>query len=90
MDGDAFRKCEAEVVNHNDDNCFVLGLHALGDARQVSEYCGMFWVGAGVLVRAHQARGRVNSFLAVGDWLLTRRLSSCSVHRLYFWLYYAI
>jgi len=83
MDGDAFRNCEAEVVNDNDENSFVLGLHAFSDASRVSESGGTFLGGDGVLVRAGQDRGRVHSFRAVGDLLLTRRLCYSSILRFY-------
>jgi len=42
MDGDAFRLCEASVINENDENAFVLGLRGFSDASRVSDSGGMF------------------------------------------------
>jgi len=42
MDRDAFRSCEAAVIDENDDNSFVVALHAFSDAIQLSSYGGTF------------------------------------------------
>jgi len=40
MDGDAFRLCEAAVIRDNDEDSFVLGLHAFSDASRLSSSGG--------------------------------------------------
>jgi len=47
MDGDAFRRCETDVVKENGADSFVLAIHAFSDASRVSDSGGAFVCGLG-------------------------------------------
>jgi len=86
MDGDAFRLCEEAVIEENDENCFVLGMHGYSDASRVSSSGCKFagWAhkegGGGGGARG----GRWPTLMhwlggAMGLWILTSCTSSLSV-----------